>query len=148
MTTQTQENGARQFGLGALVTTAAVTAMLSIAGSALITKHIVDTRQVDHPLAVVNMVQMASEITRLAAKGRDAEEMLEGLGNGINRLREVGYVVLDARNILSAPERYYVRPSQIIRGASDKVAVGYEAPEIVPKEAKGKSPSDLLRGFN
>lgn len=138
-----QDKSARQYGLGALITTGVATALLSIAGSVLITHYTVANRlnTIEHPVAIVDVVRMASELARAASHaGSKIDDIVTNYAENLNRLKEAGYIILDARYTILAPDAYIVKPSELIPGASDENLRGaYQPPTIVPPSMMNSS---------
>lgn len=84
------------------------------------------------PVMVVDMFQIAMAISEMAPNDIGKAEALYVQGaKTIDRLRQEGVVILEAKNVLMAPERMMLKPSDIIPGAPDvEVSTSFNAPDL------------------
>lgn len=83
---------AKQYGLGALITTGVAATLISIAGSMLAVHYTVLNRPIEHPIALVDVVRMASEMARVGSKGADIEQIVTQYAANLNSLKDAGYI--------------------------------------------------------
>ena len=118
--------------VSALITTGIVSAVAAFSASILFLHYFPQCKPVSHPVAIVDVVKMGMEATKSAISGGNAEEMMTNAGLRIQELRRRGYIVLDARYVIAAPEDFVVKPSELIPGADDSSSAitGYVPPNI------------------
>ena len=136
----------------ALVTTGIVSSLAAFSGAVLFQHYVQRTPEADVPIAVVDMVQIGAEVTKLAAKGTDSQYLLEASGKRLGALNDAGYLVIDARSVIYAPPRFKVPVSALVPGASDtpNPFSGYVPPTPI-REGADDAPSsnatfDFLKG--
>lgn len=121
--------------LRALVVTGLISAVAAFACAAIFSCLTAPKPVAEHKIAVVDIVKMTGEVTKLALAGGNVEELMNGVANGMRDLAQQGYVILDARYVISAPDSYIIRPSRWVEGADDNSKIGgYSAPTL------GKTP--------
>lgn len=148
--TPATENHAEGYGTAALVTTGIVSALVAFSASVLFQHYFQKLPEVTMPIAVVDMVQIGAEITKAAATGGDTQTSLAASGERIAQLKAAGYIVLDARNVITAPDQYIVPTTAFVPNASNtpNPFAGYApgAQTTLPKEASDNKPSFQFPG--
>ena len=138
------------YGTAALVTTGIVSALVAFAGSVLFQHYFQKAPEVTMPIAVVDMVQIGAEITKAAAAGGDTQAAFASSGERIAQLKAAGYIVLDARNVITAPDQYVVPTTVFVPNAGNtpNPFAGYApAPQItLPKDNAASTPSFQFPG--
>ena len=144
------ERPTESYGTAALVTTGIVSALVAFAGSVLFQHYFQKPPEVTMPIAVVDMVQIGAEITKAAAAGGDTQAAFASSGERIAQLKAAGYIVLDARNVITAPDQYIVPTTAFVPNASNtpNPFAGYApgAQITLPKEASDNKPSFRFPG--
>ena len=120
-------------GLGALVTTGLVSAIAAFSATLLYFHYFPPVVEKPAPIAVVDMVKLG---TKMSGEG-DASAFMN-TGRAIAMLKEYGYIVLDSRMVITAPDVYMKKPSDLIEGAPDldNTPSGYTPPNLL-KGVKG-----------
>lgn len=123
-------------GLGALVTTGLVSAIAAFSATLLYFHYFPPVVEKPAPIAVVDMVKLGMSVTQMSKEG-DASAFMN-TGHAIAMLKEYGYIVLDSRMVIAAPDVYMKKPSDLIVGAPnmDDVPSGYTPPNLL-KGVKG-----------
>lgn len=107
--------------VGSLLTTAFVSVCFSVAAT-IAYMHFFPpkTGRTLPPVMTADMMQI-SEAVALMSKGNihEAERLFKLGAETMERLREEGVVVIDAKNVLSAPPEAMLRPSDLIPNAPD-----------------------------
>lgn len=116
---------------GALFTTGFVSAAAAFSASLLYFHFFPQVEERPAPIAVVDMVKLGLAVTDMSAKG-DASAFVN-TGHAIAMLKELGYIVLDSRMVITAPDIYVKNPSDLITGAPDMTNApgGYVPPDII-----------------
>lgn len=82
------------------------------------------------PIAIVDMVQLGSALARMSSDGDD--QAFIAMGHAIAMLKESGFIVIDGRTVLAAPDEYLKKPSELVPGAPDNALGlgfgGYKSP--------------------
>lgn len=124
-----QTNVEQHSQLRAHVTTAIISSIAAFSASLLYFHFFPQVKETPAPIAVVDMVQLAASITAMNAQG-DARAFMN-TGHAIQMLKEHGYVVLDSRMVIAAPDEYVRTPSELVIGAPDTgMSGGYVPPDI------------------
>lgn len=118
-------------GLGALVTTGVVSAIAAFSASLLYFHYFPQVKKEPAPVAVVDMVKLGLAVTQMSNQG-DASAFMN-TGHAIAMLKEHGYIVLDSRMVIAAPDVYMKKPSDLIAGAPDldNAPGGYVPPNLM-----------------
>lgn len=118
-------------GTGALVTTGIVSAVAAFSASLLYFHYFPQVEKTPAPIAVVDMVKLGLAVTQMSTNGDSSAFM--NTGRAIAMLKDYGYIVLDSRMVIAAPEEYVKTPQQLIPGAPDMTDApgGYVPPDIV-----------------
>jgi len=113
-------------GLGALVTTGLVSAIAAFSATLLYFHYFPPVVEKPAPIAVVDMA-----VTKMSGEG-DASAFMN-TGRAIAMLKEYGYIVLDSRMVITAPDVYMKKPSDLIEGAPDmdNTPGGYVPPNLM-----------------
>lgn len=116
---------------GALFTTGFVSAVAAFSASLLYFHYFPPVEEKPAPIAVVDMVKLGLAVTEMSAKGDTAAFV--NTGHAIAMLKELGYIVLDSRMVITAPDIYVKDPSELIVGAPDMKGGpgGYVPPDII-----------------
>lgn len=119
------------FGLGHLITTGIVSAVGAFSASLLYFHYFPAVQVTPAPIAVVDMVKLGVAVSKMSAQGNASAFM--NAGRAVAMLKEYGYIVLDSRMVVAAPDEYVKKPSEILVGADDSenITSGYVPPEIV-----------------
>lgn len=115
------------------VITAGIASAVAAFSASLLTLHFFpQTPPVVHPIAVVDMVKVATAVTKMAINGEAGDEALVHAGERLNKMRDAGYVILDARYVIATPDMYVLKPSDLVPGAKDTdvTGSGYAAPNL------------------
>lgn len=82
-------------------------------------------------LSLVDMVKLGLAVTQMSTNGDSSAFM--NTGRAIAMLKDYGYIVLDSRMVIAAPDEYVKTPQQLIPGAPDMTDApgGYVPPDIV-----------------
>lgn len=107
--------------VGALLTTAFVSVCFSVAATVAYMHFFPPkTERTLPPVMTADMMQI-SEAVALMSKGNihEAERLFRMGAETMERLREEGVVVIEAKNVLSAPPEAVLRPSDLIPNAPD-----------------------------
>ncbi|MBQ9239742.1 MAG: hypothetical protein IJ164_00230 [Duodenibacillus sp.] len=139
-------SGEQQSGritLGHLVTTGVVSAMTAFAASLLFFHFFPQSSPVTHPLLVVDIVKLGASIAKVDENGGDSKLAADQAGQGLKALMERGYLVLDSRYVVTAPEHFYIQPQDLIANApaidaKAEAQSGYQPPILsrLPQPAK------------
>lgn len=118
-------------GLGALVTTGLVSAIAAFSATLLYFHYFPPVVEKPAPIAVVDMVKLGMAVTKMSGEG-DASAFMN-TGRAIAMLKEYGYIVLDSRMVITAPDVYMKKPSDLIEGAPDmdNTPGGYVPPNLM-----------------
>lgn len=134
--TDNNTNAPRQgSGLGALVTTGIVSAIAAFSASLLYFHYFPQVKKEPAPIAIVDMVKLGMSVTKMSKEG-DASAFMN-TGHAIAMLKEYGYIVLDSRMVITAPDVYWKKPSDLIVGAPD-----------MDNGPGGYTPPNLMQGVN
>lgn len=130
-------NQDRGFGLGALVTTGLVSSIAAFSASLLYFHYFPQVQDRPAPIAVVDMVKLGVAVTKMSGDGDTSAFM--NTGRAIAMLKEYGYIVLDSRMVIAAPDAYVKNPSDLVPGAPDDVglASGYNPPNLLEGTPNG-----------
>lgn len=124
-------------GLGALITTGIVSAVIAFSGALLYFHYFPQVKELPAPVVVLDMVKLGASIAKMSEDGSDSKPALTNAGEGIAQLKAAGYIILDARYVISAPDQYVVEPSDLIPGAPDlDFGSGYVRPDMQPIPAE------------
>ncbi|MDO4937292.1 MAG: hypothetical protein Q4E62_05180 [Sutterellaceae bacterium] len=133
------DNGSldRGFGLGALVTTGVVSGIAAFSASLLYFHYFPQVQDRPAPIAVVDMVKLGLAVTKVSGQG-DTGAFVNA-GRAIAMLKEYGYIVLDSRMVIAAPDEYVKNPSDLVPGAPDEVELtgGYVPPNLLEGTPNG-----------
>lgn len=118
------------FGLGALVTTGVVSAITAFSASLLYFHYFPQVQERPAPIAVVDIVKMGMAVTKLTQEGQN--NAFSELAFALKELQNQGYIVLDSRMVLGAPDEYLRKPSDLMLGAPnyDQAPSGYATPNL------------------
>lgn len=116
----------RHSSLGAHITTAIIASCAAFSASLLYFHFFPQVKETPAPIAVVDMVKLAAAITEMNTQG-DAKAFMNS-GHAIAMLKANGYVVLDSRMVIAAPDEYVMTPSELVAGASDNPSLGGYVP--------------------
>lgn len=118
--------------LHTVVTMGVASAVIAFSASLLTLHFFPQTPPVEHPVAVVDMVKIATAVTKMAINGEAGDEALVHVGERLNQLRDAGYIILDARSVIATPDMYILKPSELIPGVSDEgvTGAGYMPPNL------------------
>lgn len=118
-------------GFGALLTTGIVSAITAFSASLLYFHYFPQTEKTPAPIAVVDMVKLGLAVTEMSTKGDTAAFV--NTGHAIAMLKELGYIVLDSRMVIAAPDQYVKQPNELLVGAPDMrdAPGGYVPPDII-----------------
>lgn len=127
-------------GLGALVTTGIVSAIAAFSASLLYFHYFPQVKKEPAPIAVVDMVKLGMAVTQMSQEG-DASAFMN-TGHAIAMLKEYGYIVLDSRMVITAPDVYWKKPSDLIEGAPnmDNGPGGYTPPNLMQGVTADENP--------
>ena len=116
--------------LGALVTTGIVSAIAAFSASLIYFHYFPQVKKEPAPIAVVDMVKLGLAVTKMSQEGD--ENAFLNTGHAIAMLKEHGYIVLDSRMVIAAPDVYMKSPADLIDGAPrmDGVPGGYVPPNL------------------
>ncbi|WP_443743199.1 hypothetical protein [Sutterella sp.] len=125
------ESNHHGFGLSALITTGFVSAVAAFSASLLYFHYFPQVKETPAPIAVVDMVKLGMAVTKMSADGDQAAFL--NAGRAVAMLKEYGYIVLDSRMVIAAPDHYVRTPAQIIEGAPDMEdgPGGYTPPQVI-----------------
>lgn len=117
--------------LSAHVTTAVLSASVAFSASLLYFHFFPQVQTAPAPVAVVDMVKLAAAITDMNAQG-DTKAFMNS-GHAIAMLKARGYVVLDSRMVIAAPDEYVMTPSELVTGAPEETSLagGYVPPNLI-----------------
>lgn len=115
------------YGFGALFTTGLVASIGGFCASLLYFHFFPQVEEKPVPIAVVDMVKLGMAVTQMSSNGDQAAFM--NAGRAVAMLKEYGYIVLDSRMVITAPDQYVKKPSDIIIGAPD---IGGDGISYVP----------------
>lgn len=138
-TTEQQQPQQQGYGLSALLTTGFVSSVLAFCASLTYFHYFPQVQDKPAPIAVVDMVKLGMAVTQMSTEGDQSVFM--NSGRAIAMLQEAGYIVLDNRLVIAAPDQYIRKPSDLIPGAPDYDSVegGYAPPVIVEDTGDGKA---------
>lgn len=125
--------------LSAHVTTAVISVCAAFSASLLYFHFFPQVKETPAPIAVVDMVKLAAAITEMNAQG-DTKAFMNS-GHAIAMLKARGYVVLDSRMVIAAPDEYVMTPSELVEGAPDNLSLvgGYVPPNLTEGMTDGSS---------
>ncbi len=128
---ETQTTAKPHGSLGAHVTTAILSASVAFSASLLYFHFFPQVQTTPAPVAVVDMVKLAAAIADMNAQG-DTEAFMNS-GHAIAMLKARGYVVLDSRMVIAAPDEYVMTPSELVVGAPEATSLGggYVPPNLI-----------------
>lgn len=123
--------------VGAHVTTGIISACAAFSASLLYLHFFPQVEETPAPIAVVDMVKLAAAITEMNSQGDTAAFM--NTGHAIAMLKAHGYVVLDSRMVIAAPDEYVMTPSELVEGAPDNLSLvgGYVPPNLTEGISNG-----------
>ena len=106
--------------LSTLITTAIVTGLVSMAATLTVVKFFPPApKEKPTQYAVVDMVRVATAIAQKSRSNEETEQLFAKSGESIRDLRNKGFILLDARMVIAAPEEKYLAPSDLIPGVSN-----------------------------
>lgn len=104
--------------LDVLLTTSIVSACLSAAATIAYFDIFTPHQKSVPPVMVVDMAELAASVAKMSEGDVGKAEALFALGaKSVADLREAGVVLIDARNVLSAPVDRVLKPDDLIPGA-------------------------------
>lgn len=123
-----------RLGLSAHVTTGVIASMMGFSATLLYLHFFPQVQTLPAPIAVVDMVRLGASVTAMHAQG-DAKAFMN-TGHAIAMLREQGYIVLDSRMVIAAPDVYVKKPSELVAGAPDETTItdGYVPPNLMQSQ--------------
>ena len=95
----------RRSNLGALLTTGFVAAVLGFCASVLYFKAFPPVDDKPLPIVIVDMVKLSHDMTVAQKDGNGAA--FATAAHAVSMLKEQGYIVLDSRMVLDAPDMYF-----------------------------------------
>ena len=118
--------------LSTVVTMGVASAVIAFSASLLTLHFFPQMPPVEHPVAVVDMVKIATAVTKMTLNGEAGDEALVHVGERLIQLRDAGYIILDARSVIATPDMYILKPSELIPGVSDEgvTGAGYMPPNL------------------
>lgn len=116
--------------LGAHIATATLSVCTSLSAALLYFHYFPSVKEIPAPIAVVDMVKLAASITEMNTQG-DTQAFMN-TGHAIAMLKARGYVVLDSRMVIAAPDQYVMTPSELVTGAPENMELtgGYVPPNL------------------
>lgn len=83
------------------------------------------------PVAVVDMVKLSASIAKLTAQGGDGKAAMDKAAETFKRLKGAGYLILDARLVIGAPDKYVMQPWDLVPEAPKlDFDLGYTPPAM------------------
>lgn len=96
--------------IGAIVIGAVLGAAIALTGSYFLfsglEKRIEEHQSNTPPMVIVDFVEMAQKLEE--SSGDDVEGNMDSIGAAVLKLRDAGFIVLDAQAVLAAPQTMYL----------------------------------------
>ena len=129
--TQPQAEVHAEYGLSSLITTGIVSAITAFSATLLYFHYFPQTQDKPAPIAIVDLVKLGTSITQMNQAGNSSAFL--NSGHAIAMLKEHGYIVLDSRMVITAPDQYVKKPSELVPGAPDMdfMPGGYVPPNFM-----------------
>lgn len=123
--------------LGALLSTGVIAALAGFAASLLYFHFNPQVKDTPPPIAVIDMVKLSASITKMTGEGGSAEAALQTAGESIAKLKAAGYIILDARYVIGAPDQYVMESWDLVPGAPEMSwGSGYVRPMLQPVQVR------------
>lgn len=147
---QTKSDSVRMPGMASLLTSAFVSACLSVSATIAYLHYFPPLPSFSlPPVMAADMLQVSNAVAKMSAGDlNEAERLFRQGAEVMAQLREAGIVVIDARSVISAPPQAILQPADLIPGAPE----AFGAAELSGRASQvdlfdGKDPSESIQAF-
>lgn len=118
MTDQTFAQEHKRTDLGTQLFTTGLVSAIAAVSATLLFLHFFPQTPPPAPMkiAVVDLGKIGLSIGKASVLGLDANRLSAEAGQSLKRLSEQGYIVLDARYVVNAPDKLRIEPNQLVQG--------------------------------